>query len=63
MKMLLALRAILADTRGATAIEYALILSLIFLAMIGAVQEFSDQLIAVWNHVSNTSAAAMAGSV
>ena len=63
MKMLLALRAILADNRGATAIEYALILSLIFLAMIGAVQQFSDQLIIVWNDVSNTSATAMAGAV
>jgi pilus assembly protein Flp/PilA len=63
MKMLLTLRAILADARGATAVEYALILSLIFLAMIGAVQQFSTQLIAVWDDVSNTSAAAMAGAV
>ena len=63
MKILLNVRAILADTRGATAIEYALILSLVFLAMIGGVQAFSTQLIAVWNHVSSTSATAMAGSV
>jgi pilus assembly protein Flp/PilA len=63
MKMLLTLRAILADDRGATAIEYALILSLVFLAMMGGVQAFSTQLIAVWDHVSNTSAGAMAGAV
>jgi pilus assembly protein Flp/PilA len=63
MKILLTFRAILADTRGATAIEYALILSLIFLAMMGGVEAFSTQLIAVWNKVSSTSANAMAGSV
>jgi pilus assembly protein Flp/PilA len=63
MKILLTFRAILADTRGATAIEYALILSLIFLAMMGGVEAFSTQLIAVWNKVSTTSANAMAGSV
>ena len=63
MRMLLTVRAILADTRGATAIEYALILSLVFLAMIGGVEAFSTQLIAVWNHVSTTSANAMAGSI
>jgi pilus assembly protein Flp/PilA len=63
MKVLLTMRAILADTRGATAIEYGLILSLIFLAMMGAVQAFSNSLQGVWNHVSSTSATAMAGSV
>lgn len=61
--MLRTLRAILADTRGATAIEYALILSLVFMAMIGGVEAFSTQLIAMWDHVSNTSATAMGGAV
>ena len=61
--MLLIVRSILADNRGATAIEYALILSLVFLAMMGGVQAFSTQLIAMWNHVSSTSAGAMAGTV
>ena len=63
MKILLTIRAVLADTRGATAIEYGLILSLIFMAMIGGVEAFSTQLIAMWNHVSSTSATAMGGSV
>jgi len=63
MKVMLTLRAILADSRGATAIEYGLILSLIFLAMMGGVQAFSTQLIAVWDKVSSTSAGAMAGAV
>jgi pilus assembly protein Flp/PilA len=62
MKTVLTLRAILADERGATAIEYGLILSLIFLAMMGGVEAFSTQLIAMWDHVSSTSATAM-GSV
>jgi pilus assembly protein Flp/PilA len=62
MKSVLTFRAILADERGATAIEYGLILSLIFLAMMGGVEAFSTQLIAMWNHVSSTSATAM-GSV
>ena len=63
MRILLTIKAILANCRGATAIEYALILSLVFLAMIGGVEAFSTQLIAVWDHVSNTSKAAMAGAV
>jgi pilus assembly protein Flp/PilA len=62
MKSVLTFRAILADERGATAIEYGLILSLIFLAMMGGVEAFSTQLIAMWDHVSSTSATAM-GSV
>jgi pilus assembly protein Flp/PilA len=63
MKILLTMRAILADSRGATAIEYGLIISLIFLAMMGGVEAFATQLSAVWNTVSSTSAGAMNGSV
>ena len=37
MRILLTVMAILANCRGATAIEYALILSLVFLAIIGGV--------------------------
>ena len=39
------------DERGATAVEYGLILALIFLAMIGAVQSFGTQTITMWNNV------------
>ena len=39
------------DERGATAVEYGLILALIFLAMIGAVQSFGNQTISMWNNV------------
>ena len=40
------------DASGATAVEYGLILSLIFLAMIGAVQGFGVAATDMWNDVS-----------
>ena len=42
------------DTRGATAVEYGLILALIFLAMVGAVQTFGQEVIGMWNLISDT---------
>ena len=42
------------DTKGATAIEYGLILALIFLAMMGGVSLFGQNLSGMWNMVSNT---------
>ena len=39
------------DERGATAVEYGLILALIFLAMIGAVQSFGTETISMWNNI------------
>lgn len=41
------------DERGATAVEYGLILALIFLAVIGGVQAFTDRTIDMWGYVSN----------
>ncbi|WP_066517083.1 Flp family type IVb pilin [Sphingobium cloacae] len=38
--------------RGATAIEYALILAFIFLAIISAVGQFANQTMAMWTHVA-----------
>ncbi len=43
------------DQSGATAVEYGLILALIFLAMVGAVGNFSNEVIGVWNTVETTS--------
>lgn len=43
------------DQRGATAVEYGLILALIFLAMVGAVGQFSNEVIGVWGTVESTS--------
>ena len=41
------------DERGVTAVEYGLILSLIFLAMIGALTAVSDKTIGLFNDVSS----------
>lgn len=41
------------DERGGTAIEYALIGALIFLAMVGAVNVFANTTINMWNNVSS----------
>ena len=40
------------DQRGATAVEYSLILALIFLAVIGTVSSVASGSIAMWNNVS-----------
>jgi|TARA_R100000049_G_scaffold5141_1_gene13612 pilus assembly protein Flp/PilA len=50
------------DERGATAVEYGLILALVFLAMVGAVGTFSNQVIGTWDTVRTTSADAVARS-
>ena len=42
------------DERAATAIEYGLILALVFLAMVGAVGVFADTTIDMWTNISNT---------
>ena len=47
------------DTRGATAVEYGLILALIFLAMVGAIQSFGASVIAMWSKVETAVVAAM----
>ena len=41
------------DERGATAIEYGLILAMIFLAMIGAVATFGQGVITMWTGVAD----------
>ena len=43
------------DQSGATAVEYGLILALIFLAMVGAIGTFSDGVIRTWDTVTETS--------
>ena len=42
------------DTKGATAVEYGLILALIFLSMLGALQVFGAESIGMWNRISDT---------
>lgn len=41
------------DKRGATAIEYGLILALVFLAMVGAVTQFANVTTEMWGNVAN----------
>ena len=42
----------LKDQRGATAVEYGLILALVFLAIAGAVQMFANKTTSMWSNVS-----------
>ena len=42
------------DERGATAIEYGLICSLIVIAMVVGLNRFASTTIGMWNNVSNT---------
>lgn len=42
------------DRRGATAIEYGLIVALIFLAIAGAVTGFADSANAMWDYVGKS---------
>ena len=41
------------ETEGATAVEYGLILALIFLAMVGAIQSFGFTAISIWTTVAD----------
>ena len=41
------------ETDGATAVEYGLILALIFLAMVGAIQTFGITVISFWTMVAD----------
>lgn len=44
---------LLKDKRAATAVEYGLILALIFLAMIVSVRQVATATTTMWNNVSN----------
>ena len=61
MKLLSILRTIAADQRGATAVEYGLILAMVFLAMLGAVSAFGTAVIDMFNNISSKSVSAMQG--
>jgi pilus assembly protein Flp/PilA len=47
------------DSAGATAVEYGLILAMVFLAMVGAVGQVGNVVSSTWNYVSDTSQAAV----
>jgi len=51
--MLKILRALARDRRGATAIEYGLIVSLVVITMIVALTNFATVSVNMWNNISN----------
>ena len=53
---------VLADDRGATAIEYGLIAALIVIAIISALQGFAGESSRIWTDISTSSANAIAAS-
>jgi pilus assembly protein Flp/PilA len=50
---------ILRDNRGATAIEYGLILALICLFILATMQVMAGEIMETWNHVETSAADAM----
>jgi pilus assembly protein Flp/PilA len=61
MRAIATLRKLLADQQAATAIEYGLILALIFLGIVGAVSALGSEDTGLWGQVETKAAAAMAG--
>lgn len=59
MRTKLLLQRLLRDCRGATAIEYGLIASLIVIAIIGAMQNFGNASQGMWNRVEAEIAAVL----
>ncbi len=53
MPMRKLLKAIATDISGATAVEYGLILAMVFLAMLAAVQNFGSATIVMWDGVAD----------
>ncbi len=53
MPMRKLLKAIATDISGATAVEYGLILAMVFLAMLAAVQNFGNATIVMWDGVAD----------
>jgi pilus assembly protein Flp/PilA len=54
----LSLKAFWADERGATAVEYGLIVACIFLAIVGGLSAFAGNETAMYANISNTIGAA-----
>ena len=48
------IKRLLQDTRGATAVEYGLIVALIVIGMVVALQGFANSTIAMWNNVEES---------
>ncbi len=48
------IKTIARDDKGATAVEYGLILALVFLAMLVGIRAFTSGSITMWNNTSTT---------
>lgn len=59
MRVIAALRKLLADRRAATAVEYGLILALVVLAMVGAVATLGGSTSGMWSDVERETTTAM----
>jgi pilus assembly protein Flp/PilA len=62
MNVMTMLRRFLTDERGATAIEYGLVASLIALAIVGGVTVFAASLQTLWSDVADRISEVLAGS-
>ena len=51
------------DTSGATAIEYGLVVALVFLAIVTSVNAFGAEAIEMWNMIESTSEEAVDATV
>jgi pilus assembly protein Flp/PilA len=59
MRVIATLRKLLADRQAATAVEYSLILALIFLGMVGAVATLGGGTSGMWSDVERQTTTAM----
>jgi pilus assembly protein Flp/PilA len=48
------LRRVIGSRKAASAVEYSLILALIFVAIVGAVQGLANKTITMWSNVAST---------
>ncbi|MEE4154387.1 MAG: Flp family type IVb pilin [Erythrobacter sp.] len=62
MKLTQFLKHIAADNQGATAVEYGLIVSLIVIAMVGALQSVANTTTEMWSDVETDVVEASAGA-
>ncbi|WP_033923121.1 Flp family type IVb pilin [Sphingomonas sp. 37zxx] len=53
---------IISDQRGATAVEYGLIIALIFLAIVASIAGVADATISMWRGVESNVSTAMNGN-
>ena len=62
MTKLITVRKVLRDQKGASSVEYGLILAMIVLVMLIAMQGVANQTISYWQNISTTSANAISSS-